>query len=82
MNSVKITCPPANGVAITFETAPETTAFAADVATDFTADPASEDAAPATAGIAALAALALADAKILAKTIAVVYEGVCVSLRV
>lgn len=47
---------------ITFETAPDTTALAAVDATDFTADPTNEDAAPATAGIAALAALALADA--------------------
>lgn len=40
------------------------TAFAAEAATDFTADPAAADAAPAMAGIAALAALALAEANI------------------
>lgn len=46
----------------TFEAAPVTTALAAEAAAVFTADDTTEDAAPATAGIAALAALALAEA--------------------
>lgn len=48
----------------TFAAAPDTIAFAAEVATDFTADPTTEDATLVTAGIADFAALALADANI------------------
>lgn len=51
---------------VTFVATPETTVFADADATDFTAEPTRDDAAPATAGMAALAtllaALALADA--------------------
>lgn len=64
---------------ITLAAAPDTTAFAAVDATVFTADPTNEDAAPATAGTAALAALALAAAKNSMTIVDVfVYECACV----